>query len=371
MLNNRKFRAAMPWDDAADAAPKQKKTELQVPVKSDKGARTAGTAPKGTVPTAGSNTEAYYSPRQFGEQEAPYRQKAETARAAMEQWSKALKESRRALEQSRAEVERKRKRYYDLNGQLSGDGADELMAGIEQDWTDAVAVYGERRAAYNAAWTAYRPYEDAYNKAAAEYNVYLRQEQKAYDQWKGTIRSADEIRAELKELENKKGELALRMAWAADLADGFAAPGVEAQAGTNEAKIRELELYLGGSGEREKLLQEELQYSEYFRYEDLRSEENFAQENQYQPERFQDKDKDALYNWVNTYGGKEYKGTPEPGDEIHRQLQYIKQNEIDMYNYLYATEGNAEARKYLTHLGPELDRRATGEMVTGTKAWAG
>ena len=168
---------------------------------------TGGTAPAPAPAAAVGNTGGYYSPRQFGAQKDSYAARAEAARAAMEERSKALREYQRTLEESRAEVERKKKRYYDLRDQLSGDGAAELLAGIEQEWTNAVSTYGQSKTAYDNAYAEYSPYELAYNRAAQEYNDYIRSEQEAYGQWKATIRGAGDIRAEQQGLGAKRAEL--------------------------------------------------------------------------------------------------------------------------------------------------------------------
>ena len=336
-----------------------------------KTAGTGGAAPAPTPAAAVGNTGGYYSPRQFGAQKDSYAARAEAARAAMEERSKALREYQRTLEESRAEVERKKKRYYDLREQLSGDGAAELLAGIEQEWTDAVGAYGQQKTAYDNAYAEYSPYESAYNRAAQEYNDYIRSEEEAYGQWKSTIRGAGDIRAEQQDLKQKRQELVRLMQQSNDIAAGTAAPGIQAQAAQTEARIRELQEYLGGRGEREKLLEEELRYSEHFRFEDLRQNPDFSQQSQYRStgtagqlqvdpltgRTYDGGSYDQTYEYVNR--NAQAVGAQAMNDVNNEMghLQTMTDDEIALYNYLYATKGPEGAAEYLGKMRQELTAR--------------
>ena len=330
------------------------------------GSGTAAPAPAAAV----GNTGSYYAPREYGAQAEHYAARAEAARKAMEEQQQALRESQRALEESRTEMERKRKRYYDLREQLSGDGADELLAGIEREWTNAVGVYGQAKTAYDQVYQSYSPYEAAYNREAQAYNDYIRSEQEAYGAWRSTIRGAGDIRAEQQELGKRRQELRYRMQRANEYSqDPLTMPAHEAAA--NEERIRYLQEYLGGLDEREKLLEEELGWSEHFRFEDLRANPDFAQQSQYRSTGTAGELKvDPLTG--RTYDAGSYDRTYEyvnrnaravgaqAMDDINNEmghLQTMTDDEIAMYNYLYATQGPEGAAEYLGHLRQELTAR--------------
>ena len=341
----------------------------------NKGLLPGGKGGGATVPApSGANTAAggYYSPRNFGADRGSYEARTAAARSAMEEQQKLFREAQTALEASRAEAERKRQRYYDLSQQLSGDGAAELLAGIEKDWTDAVAAYGQQRAAYDNARSVYQPYEDAYNRSVDEYNSYIRGEQEAYQGWKATIRPAESIREEQKGVKEKRAELQRRMQMANDIASGTAAPGIMAQAAQNEAAIQELQAYLGGAGDRERLLKEELDYSEYFRFEDLRENPDFAQKSEYVSsgagtglqvdpatgQVYGSQVGDRQYELVNRNGKAAAEQAMESGDNNDwGHLQTMTDDEIAMYNYLYATRGPQGAAEYLGYLRQDLTAR--------------
>ena len=330
------------------------------------GNETAAVAPGRALVAANVAAGTYYTPRTYGEETELYAQRVDAARQAMEKSGKALQESQKALESSRAEVERKKKRYYDLSEQLSGDGAAELLAGIEKDWTEAVNAYGKSRKTYETAWAQYSPFEEAYNKAAGEYNEYVRQEQGAYDQWRATIRSAEDIRTEQQAIKEKRAELQRRMQWANDIAAGTAAPGIQAQAADNEAMIRQLQEYLGAAGERESLLAEELGYSEYFRFEDLRQNGDFGQRSRYD-ETVGDED----YHWINDTDIYSLRNAQRGERDPYAVKQYMTPDEIAMYNYVYSAEGADGAKAYMDYLKAELEGRRTQENLGRLEKFAG
>lgn len=226
-------------------------------------------------------TGGYQSPREYGVQKGFYEARVANARTAMEQQQEAFREAQRALEELNRQAQEKRQRYYDLHGTFEGDTAQQYENRIMAEWTEAVDLYDQGKQSWQKAYDAYKPYEDTYRAAITEYNTYMDGERAAYQGWKASIRGADEIREEQKELKRKRAELVRLMQQSNDIAAGTAAPGIMAQAAQTEARIRELQAYLGGTGDREKLLQEELDYSEYFRFEDLRENPDFAQKSKY------------------------------------------------------------------------------------------
>lgn len=356
----------------------------------NKAQKAASAAP---VPAARQNQSrgSYYSPRQYGADSAPLNARAEAARKAMEEQAKALRASQKALETARTTVTQRERRYYDLQGKLVGENAAKLYRQIEDDWTQAVSDYGTAREEYNRVYGAYKPYEDAYNRAARELNDYLAAEEREYQAWRGTIRDAESIRAEQQELQQKRAELK-RLMWENNRLNDPGQPSsgavTAATVAGNEARIRELQAYLGEQGEREKLLAEELDWSEHFWFEDLRQNPDFGEK--------------SRFTGVNNLGDRVYQyvnGNPNAGagtidalldrgtqDDLFMQivggndgwrdiigynetptyLEYMTEDEKGMYNYVYSTQGREAAQGYLDHLKPELTARQTG---TVTKFW--
>ncbi len=296
----------------------------------------------------------YYSPREYGTQADAMNAQVEAARAEMERQAALLKQQQTAMETARAEAERQRNRYYELKDRFEGDSAGEYRRRLEEEWTASVQAFDKARTAYQQGQEAYAPYEQAYNRAAVDYNAYMDKERSEYDAWRSNIRDAESIRLEMKDLGRLRTELEHRMKGGADVDDPAA----------NETRIRELQAYLGALGEREKLLQEELEWSEHFVYEGYRQNADFAELSRYQP------GNDAQYNQVNIKSGA-YQQDTFRDDALAGIYWYMEEPEVAMYNYLYAGQGAEAAQKYVAGLEPELNRRRTEETTGQVREWAG
>ena len=322
------------------------------------GQQTRPSAASGNAGAQKQNTQTYYSPREYGSQSQALGTRVTAAQTAMQERSAALEKSRRAMEQLYAQAGEKRQRYYDLTGSFVGDSAAEYEQRILDDWTEAMALYEQGRSEYQKAYDAYKPYEDAYNAALTAYNEYQTQEQAAYDQWRASVRSADEIRQDRQEIRGKRAELERLMKENNRLANpvgansGAEIVGRDATIAGNEARIRELQEYLGGIGEREKLLDEELGWSERLRWEELRQNEDFARESQYDVTV-----KDEDYHWINDTDMTSLRNAMRSEQDPFAVKQHMTADEIAMYNYLYSSQGEKTAKEYLKYLEPELNRR--------------
>lgn len=369
--------------------------------------RQAGQKQTASVPTAPARGQStggggYYSPREYGVQTGAYEARVTAARAEMEQRSEAMRRAQQALEQLNAQVQEKRNRYQELTGTFEGDTAAEYERRILDDWTQAVDLYDEGRQKWEQEYAAYKPYEDAYNAALGEYNAYVSAERAEYDRWRGSIRDSESIRQERAGIKEKRAELQRLMQEQNAIASGTASPGIQAQAAQNEARIKELQEYLGGVGEREKLLAEELDWSEHFRFEDLRQNGDFAEKS-----RFTGADNwgDRVYQYVNgnpnagagTPDGlldslQDGRNRPAPwtlegminrdlNNEAVRdilninktptRLGYMTEDEKAMYNYVYHTQGDEAANAYLEYLDPELNERETAARTGKAREFAG
>lgn len=315
------------------------------------------TAPAAAAPTAqpvaqNVTTGSYYSPREYHTQSGSLGATVSQRRSAMEQQAAALRERQQTMENLRTEAEKQRERYYSLKGKFVGDSAAEYEQRVLDDWTRATRAYVESNEAYGKAYNAYKPYEDAYNQAVTAYNDYNAQEDAAYNQWRSTVRDADTIRAERSEIEKLRQELRRRMVDSNYYAnDALYMPAHEAA--ENEARIQELQAYLGGIGEREKLLEEELEWSEKLRWEDLRQNADFRLGSRY------DKDvKDEDYHWINDTDLSSLRNAARSERDPFAVKQYMTKEEIAMYNYVYSSQGSRAAKDYLEYLKPELNQRS-------------
>ena len=336
----------------------------------NKAQRAASAAP---VPTARQNQSrgSYYSPRQYGADSAPLNARAEAARKAMEEQAKALEQSRRAMEELYRQAREARESYHSLKGQFVGENAGQYEQKLLDQYTEATELYVEGKAEYDRVYGAYKPYEDAYNRAARELNDYLAAEEREYQAWRGTIRDAESIRAEQQELKQKRAELKRLMQMTQMPSGGYGAISQATGPAQNELRIRELQAYLGEQGEREKLLQEELDWSEHFRFEDLRQNPDFAQQSQYRStgtagqlqvdpmtgRTYDAGSYDRTYEYVNR--NAQAVGAQAMNDVNNEMghLQTMTDDEIALYNYLYATQGREAAAEYLGHLRLQLTAR--------------
>lgn len=326
--------------------------------KLDRAQRTAPAEP--AAPAAGN----YYSPREYRTQSGTLGAQVQERKTAMEQQAAALREQQKAMEELYANANKARERYYELKGRFVGDSAAEYEQRILDEWTAATRAYAQSRDAYGKAYDTYKPYEDAYNQAVTAYDDYNAREDADYQAWRATVRDAESIRAERAEIGKLRQELRTRMTDSNYYAnDPLYMPAHEAQA--NEERIRELQEYLGGIGDREKLLEEELGWSEKLHWEELRQNADFAQGSRYGQE-----NGDYLYNWINTGGKADPAGLQNPVSAPAEYL-HMDEREIAMYNYVYSTQGAEGAKAYLEYLRPELSQRRGDVNDEAQRAWAG
>jgi len=190
-----------------------------------------------------------------------------------------------------------------------------------------------------------------YNTAVTAYNAYVEDQQKQYDQWRGTVRDADAITVELSGLDKK---------------DPFSAP-----------KIKQLE--------------EELGWSRYFHYSDLKQANDFAEKSKYKPQTRQKQGlfasatyasgtsgwEDPLYEAVNgnteaqawlqnsgaaSYGGVGLAAIYGAVADGKTESQQMTEDEIATFNYLYATQGQEAAHVYYEYLSADLYYRQRKEQ---------
>ena len=317
------------------------------------------TATVPTAPAQGQNTGGggYYSPREYGAQTGAYEARVTAARTAMEEQGKNLRTSQTEVESLWKAAQDAQTAYQNCRGMFKGTSAAQYEHQFLTRWTEAAQSYSQRYQQFEQEYEKYKPYEDAYNAALGEYNAYVSAERAEYDRWRGTIRDAESIRAEQQELQQKRAELK-RLMWENNRLNDPGQPSsgavTAATVAGNEARIRELQAYLGEQGEREKLLQEELDWSEHFRFEDLRQNEDFAQRSRYDASVT-----DWDYDWVNNPDSAKNIGRAE--SDRYNIIPHMNADEIAMYNYVYSAQGEKAAKEYLRYLEPVVNQRRAEE----------
>lgn len=272
----------------------------------------------------------------------------------------------------------------------SGGIAAGLFQRAQQDYMDILGKYEAAAQTADAAYSAYEPAYNQYMQAVNAYEDYRTQQQGIYDDWKGTIRGKADIQTEIgsvesrmQELEEERKSLAFEKAGANQMQRRGGR-----DAGTRVAQIdtrlQEIEQQNEELEKMKALLQEEMDWSEYFKWEDYRSAEDFTDKSKYvstyQPgtEKFNALSGtytdtgfgDINYDYINrdeTALGRQNVNDINMNlsffglDDSERQQ--MTDEEIALFNYLYAMDterGDAEhstAYAYIEYLTSDLNYR--------------
>lgn len=275
--------------------------------------------------------------------------------------------------------------------------------------------------AYSVAYDDYKPYEDQLIDALAIYQLYSNQQQAAFDDWRGTIRDAATIQTEITAIDQQMADLEVAEAAAAEAARQQQLAEYQAR---QDAKpwYEKLLGYLGGvqdttlpmagvtpgmveaafnqpekTPSREmqqliamkELLQEELNWSQYYYYADFADASDFAEMSKYVPQEEKEQRaldimldnyssdaapwEDPLYEYINgneeagawlSNAAANYYGPDNAigaffgrATENKAESQQMTEQEVATFNYLYATQGKAAAHAYYDYLLADLNYR--------------
>lgn len=275
--------------------------------------------------------------------------------------------------------------------------------------------------AYSVAYDDYKPHEDQLIDALAIYQLYSDQQQAAFDDWRGTIRDAATIQTEITAIDQQMADLEVAEAAAAEEARQQQLAEYQAR---QDAKpwYEKLAGYLGGvqdttlplagvtpgtveaafnqpekTPSREmqqliamkELLQEELNWSQYYYYADFAGAPDFAEMSKYVPQEEKEQRaldimldnyssdaapwEDPLYEYINgneeagawlSNAGANYYGPDNAigaffgrATENKAESQQMTEQEVATFNYLYATQGKAAAHAYYDYLLADLNYR--------------
>lgn len=187
------------------------------------------------------------------------------------------------------------------------------------------------------------------------YQSYVDYQNQQYDNWRGTIRDVSEIQRELDAVQSEIDSRKIQQHYGEDVS----------------VRLAELE-------QRRTLLQEEYDWSQYFRYADLMNADDFKAMSKYAttangktPVRnnlsgmyTETGFDDLTYDYINR--NKEARGKAlvnSIGDNTallgldKSYLQQMKDDEVATFNYLYATQGPNAAYEYVAYLTTTLTQR--------------
>ena len=291
-------------------------------------------------------------------------------------------------------------------------GSSAIASGIvqqmQQEYASTLKQYEDATKAVDAAYAAYEPAWNRYKQAAEDYEAYRTEQQNLFDNWKKTIRTDENaINADLtaaqsnvKQLQEQQKTLQKQaqqlmnkvssrrggtnelMQWSQQ------AQALQAQAKAMDGKIAEAQ----GAAD---LLQEELDWKKYYQYADLTSAEDFGEKSQYKStangkkrsnldvlfDNYSDDASgwdDPLYEYINgnseagayitNQAGANYGGDSNPlgalfgmATENRSESQQMTDEEVAIFNYLYASQGKDAAHAYYDYLTGDLNYRQRQE----------
>lgn len=355
------------------------------------GSRTATTTQRRT--TAGG----FYSMPDFGAESQRLESAARTAQSAMNAKKTELEGAYSAmteLEKSAQFYGQQAQSIYETFLQNQDPTWGSLFERASANYERANQEYSAAAETFNTLYSEYEPLLNSYNQAAEAYNQYVGSQQEQYSAWRSTIRSQDAIQqdiaatdAAIQELTSQRNNLNRQKS----NANRYRGIGLEEGA---DEKIKSLDAQVEDLEATKTLLQEEMEWSQYFGYADLMQAEDFGELSQY---RSTANGREPEFNaWSGMY-------TETGFDDInydiinrneeamsHQMVNDIQTNasflgldnserkqmtdeEIAIFNYLYAQDtarGDTEhstAYGYIDYLTGDLNYR---QRQADERAWA-
>lgn len=281
--------------------------------------------------------------------------------------------------------------------------------------------YSSAFKAYSAAYDDYKPYEEEAITALTLYRLYDDNQNEAFNNWRGTIRDADTIQNDIAAIDQKivqqtaiekaAAEIAQKENLALYEARQREKPWYEKMLGylgeTQDTSLpmagitpgtvnsayddrwQEPSQEMQSLLDAKKLLEEELDWSRYYYYADYAAADDFGEMSKYVPQERKQRRaldlmmdnysddasgwEDPLYEYINgneaagaylSNAGANYYGSDNALGSIFGRVadsksesQQMKEPEIAIFNYLYATQGKAAAYAYYDYLQRDLNYR--------------
>ena len=355
------------------------------------GSRTATTTQRRT--TAGG----FYSMPDFGAESQRLESAARTAQSAMNAKKTELEGAYSAmteLEKSAQFYGQQAQSIYETFLQNQDPTWGSLFERASANYERANQEYSAAAETFNTLYSEYEPLLNSYNQAAEAYNQYVGGQQEQYSAWRSTIRSQDAIQqdiaatdAAIQELTSQRNNLNRQKS----NANRYRGIGLEEGA---DEKIKSLDAQVEDLEATKTLLQEELEWSQYFRYADLTQAEDFAELSQYrstangqEPEfnawsgmytetGFDDINYDIINRNEEAMGHQMVNDIQTNASFLgldNSERKQMTDEEIAIFNYLYAQDtarGDTEhstAYGYIDYLTGDLNYR---QRQADEQAWA-
>lgn len=340
------------------------------------GSRTATTTQRRT--TAGG----FYSMPDFGAESQRLESAARTAQSAMNAKKTELEGAYSAmteLEKSAQFYGQQAQSIYETFLQNQDPTWGSLFELASANYERANQEYSAAAETFNNLYSEYEPLLNTYNQAAEAYNQYVGSQQEQYSAWRSTIRSQDAIQQDIVNTDAQIEELKAE--------SKRVKRSNPEQAAAYDAQVEDLEAT-------KTLLQEELEWSQYFRYADLTQAEDFAELSQYrstangqEPEfnawsgmytetGFDDINYDIINRNEEAMGHQMVNDIQTNASFLgldNSERKQMTDEEIAIFNYLYAQDtarGDTEhstAYGYIDYLTGDLNYR---QRQADEQAWA-
>ena len=291
-------------------------------------------------------------------------------------------------------------------------GSSAIASGIvqqmQQEYASTLKQYEDATKAVDAAYAAYEPAWNQYKQAAEDYEAYRTEQQNLFDNWKKTIRTDENaINADLTAAQSNVKRLQEQQKALQKQAQQLMNKVSSQRGGTNElmqwnqqaqalqAQAKAMDSQIAEAQGAADLLQEELDWKKYYQYADLTSAEDFGEKSQYKStangkkrsnldilfDNYSDDASgwdDPLYEYINgnseagayitNQAGANYGGDSNPlgalfgmATENRSESQQMTDEEVAIFNYLYASQGKDAAHAYYDYLTGDLNYRQRQE----------
>lgn len=339
----------------------------------------------------------FYSMPDFGAESQRLESEARTAQSAMNAKKTELESAYSTmteLEKSAQFYGQQAQSIYETYLQNQDPTWGSLFERASANYERANQEYSAAAETFNTLYSEYEPLLNRYNQAAETYNQYVGSQQEQYSAWRSTIRSQDAIQqdiaatdAAIQELTSQRNNLNRQKS----NANRYRGIGLEEGA---DEKIKSLDAQVEDLEATKTLLQEELEWSQYFRYADLTQAEDFAELSQYrstangqEPEfnawsgmytetGFDDINYDIINRNEEAMGHQMVNDIQTNASFLgldNSERKQMTDEEIAIFNYLYAQDtarGDTEhstAYGYIDYLTGDLNYR---KRQADEQAWA-
>ena len=324
----------------------------------------------------------FYSMPDFGAESQRLESEARTAQSAMNAKKTELESAYSTmteLEKSAQFYGQQAQSIYETYLQNQDPTWGSLFERASANYERANQEYSAAAETFNSLYSEYEPLLNSYNQAAEAYNQYVGSQQEQYSAWRSTIRSQDAIQQDIVNTDAQIEELKAE--------SKRVKRSNPEQAAAYDAQVEDLEAT-------KTLLQEELEWSQYFRYADLTQAEDFAELSQYrstangqEPEfnawsgmytetGFDDINYDIINRNEEAMGHQMVNDIQTNASFLgldNSERKQMTDEEIAIFNYLYAQDtarGDTEhstAYGYIDYLTGDLNYR---KRQADEQAWA-